>query len=270
MPERVFISYSSVDEDQALRLAATLEDAQVEYFLDRKDIRWGDDVTDEIRRGLSECSSIVVIISPGSAKSQWVPFEIGHALGLNKKVLPFLTHPAVDLPAFLQRLHYETTLDGVKEFFTLPQDSGVAEHNTRMSSGAPVTHKKPFDKADAAAQIMDGVVKGFARQIDKQPDETQRQAKKQDVRDKLRGLGQKFRMPPEVCDMYVDFMLQSGGYRPVTDFIQTLGEEEQIKSWDESLGKKITGWLLQQTLGGDGDESESQEEPTTESNTTSG
>jgi len=117
MSAKVFISYASVDEKRAKQLAKALSEINVEYFLDRKDIEWGDDVTERITRGLSDCSALIVVVSPASLKSQWVLFEVGHASGLGKKILPFLTHPSLDVPAFLKPFHYKTCLSDVKDYF---------------------------------------------------------------------------------------------------------------------------------------------------------
>jgi len=53
MSTTVFISYSSADREPVQALAKALDDVPVRYFLDRKDIRWGDDVTEKIGRGTS-------------------------------------------------------------------------------------------------------------------------------------------------------------------------------------------------------------------------
>ena len=138
MNGKVFISYSSVDDKRAKQLAKILDEINVEYFLDRKDINWGDDVTERITQGLADCSALVVIISPASLKSQWVPFEIGHASGLGKKILPFLTHPSLDVPGYLQRFHYETRLADVKKYFQSlfappPVKKSVSKSGTKVS-----------------------------------------------------------------------------------------------------------------------------------------
>lgn len=111
---RVFLSYSSVDKRVARRVAKTLDEIGVAYFLDQKDVAWGDDVTERITKGLAECSGLVVIVSPASLKSQWVQFEVGHATALGKRIFPFLTHPSLTLPAYLQRFHFTSTLRDIK------------------------------------------------------------------------------------------------------------------------------------------------------------
>lgn len=126
MPGRVFISYSSVDREQVKALAKALDGVPISYFLDEKEIQWGDDITEKIGRGLAECSALIVVLSPASVKSQWVPFEIGQAVGLGKRVLPFLTHPSVEIPAFLRKFHYKTSIEGVTTFFRSDPTFGSA------------------------------------------------------------------------------------------------------------------------------------------------
>lgn len=116
MSAKVFISYSSVDDGIARQLTEALDEINIQYFFDRKDVEWGDDVTGRITSGLAECAALIVVISPASLKSQWVPFEIGHASGLGKKILPFLTHPSLDVPGYLQRFHHKTSLAEVKTY----------------------------------------------------------------------------------------------------------------------------------------------------------
>ena len=113
---KVFISYSSIDEDQARLVANILDDIDVQYFFDKKDISWGNVVNSDISEGISESNALILILSPASIKSQWVSFEIGFATALNKKVLPYLTHPSIDVPGFLQRLKYITKKEVEKIF----------------------------------------------------------------------------------------------------------------------------------------------------------
>jgi len=115
---KVFISYSSVDESVAKEIQSTLEQVGIGSFLDRKDIDWGDDILERVARGLTDSSAVVVIISPASLKSQWVPFEVGHAMALGKKVLPFLTHPSIDVPDFLRKLIHKTKIEDVRLYFS--------------------------------------------------------------------------------------------------------------------------------------------------------
>jgi hypothetical protein len=82
-----------------------------------RDIKWGEEITKKVADGLRTCSALIVILSPGSLKSQWVPFEVGQATALGKKVLPYLTHPALEVPLFLKHLNHKTDLDDVRAYF---------------------------------------------------------------------------------------------------------------------------------------------------------
>jgi len=74
MKPDVFISYSHSDSHFARQLVRRLRDAGVDCFLDEERIQWGDKITDTVREALGACIAVVVVISPGSLKSQWVPF----------------------------------------------------------------------------------------------------------------------------------------------------------------------------------------------------
>lgn len=132
MNPKVFISYSSVDEELAWQVKKALDEINVGCFFDRKDVKWGDKFPDRITEGLADCSALIVIISPASLKSQWVPFEIGHATGLGKTILPFLTHPSLEVPAYLQNFHYLTRLPDVKKYLTITVND-VNNKNQRNS-----------------------------------------------------------------------------------------------------------------------------------------
>jgi len=129
----VFISYSSPDESKAKQIARTLSKIDVNYFFDRKDISWGDDITQQIADGLKKCSALIVIISPASIKSQWVPFEIGQARALGVKILPFLTHPSLDLPGYLHNCHYKTQLADIKKYM-IDNFKGVFAYSDKTDS----------------------------------------------------------------------------------------------------------------------------------------
>ena len=59
----------------------------------------------------------MVIISPGSLKSHWVSYEVGFSTARNTRVLPYLTHPALDPPSFINGLTYATNLGEVFNYF---------------------------------------------------------------------------------------------------------------------------------------------------------
>lgn len=132
----VFISYSHVDAKSADDLASLLDDLGIEYFRDVKDINWGDSISSKVRDALDSCVAILVIVSPASLTSHWVPYEIGHASALRKIILPFLTHPSLDVPHYIRDLNYATTVDKVKDYFinTFAQEAKNIGQSTEAAS----------------------------------------------------------------------------------------------------------------------------------------
>lgn len=145
----VFISYSRIDKTFVQNLTCSLDKLSVAYFLDEKDIEWGVNVAEAISDALMSCSSILVVISPASLKSHWVPFEIGQARALGKTVLPLLTHPSLDLPGYLQSLNYKTDLDDVLRYFNQTVDTstvdGLEEIHERLRNDTSVSGAQRID-----------------------------------------------------------------------------------------------------------------------------
>ena len=67
---KVFISYATEDRDIATNIGQILDDLAIDYFLDVKDINWGDNVLTTIHGGIRKSSHLVLVVSPASAKSR--------------------------------------------------------------------------------------------------------------------------------------------------------------------------------------------------------
>ena len=115
---KVFISYDRDDVEIANKISDELKLLDVDFFQDVKDISWGDDFREKIKQTFQESiTHLIVILSPASLKSQWVAYEIGYADANGIKILPFLSHPAIDPPTFMNGLTYITTKDDLKKSF---------------------------------------------------------------------------------------------------------------------------------------------------------
>ena len=115
----VFLSHKNEDKPACREIAKYLSDAKIDYFLDEEDVYLqravgSEDalrITESIKKGISNSSHMLVVVSEKTYKSQWVPFEIGygHSLlvdGTNDKLkLSILTLKDLsekDLPTFMQ------------------------------------------------------------------------------------------------------------------------------------------------------------------------
>lgn len=115
---QTFISYSHSDSESADNIAKVLEEFNIEYFRDIKNIEWGNSISTQVKDGLQKAKAIIVIISPGMLKSQWVAYEVGYASARGIQVLPYLTHSALELPGFMGDILYVKSVEEVKDFFS--------------------------------------------------------------------------------------------------------------------------------------------------------
>jgi hypothetical protein len=95
----VFVSHSSCDAWIAHQMAKELKSLGAECWLDQKDLKGGDQIIDTIVDGIRKCNEAVVLISSTSVSSQWVNFEIGAVVILDKRVTPILNNVAPDAMA---------------------------------------------------------------------------------------------------------------------------------------------------------------------------
>ena len=116
----VFISYSHIDAAVADDICLRLDSAGVSHFRDIKNIDWGDGINERIREALLESQSILVIVSPASLRSLWVTVEIGFRAALNRKVLPYLVHPSIELPGYIDGIKNMRNLDDLSAYFSRP------------------------------------------------------------------------------------------------------------------------------------------------------
>lgn len=130
---KVFISYSHDDSEAADSIVAVFEKLGIEYFRDVKHIEWGRSISEEVRGALKQSVAILVILSPASIKSQWVPYEVGYGRALNKLVLPFLTHPPIDVPGYMGDLRRISSMAEMRKYFeNTPLPEAVEIPRTRI------------------------------------------------------------------------------------------------------------------------------------------
>jgi len=81
----IFISYQRKDEDYASDIADYIISKQLDVYFDLEDndlkqINQTSNplgVTNSIKKGLNESDYMLVIVSPDTYRSLWVPFEVG-------------------------------------------------------------------------------------------------------------------------------------------------------------------------------------------------
>ncbi|HSB07883.1 MAG TPA: toll/interleukin-1 receptor domain-containing protein [Blastocatellia bacterium] len=90
LPFQVFISHSSHDAWVAGQIGKEIEALGATIALDKHFLKGGDDINKKIIEEIRKSTEVIVLLSPESQKSQWVPTEVGMALALDKYLTPIL------------------------------------------------------------------------------------------------------------------------------------------------------------------------------------
>lgn len=86
----VFLSYSSRDEKEASSIAKMVESVGGKVYLAAKDLRPGQNFTEEMRTALNLAPRLWLLVTPDSVESRWVFAEWGAAWVQHKQVVPIL------------------------------------------------------------------------------------------------------------------------------------------------------------------------------------
>lgn len=96
----VFISYSTADSVIAYQVRQVLEKNGIRCWMAPESIPAGGDYGQEIPQAIEGCSAFLLLLSEASQSSNWVPKELGLAIGKRKKVIPFQIDNAEITTAF--------------------------------------------------------------------------------------------------------------------------------------------------------------------------
>jgi hypothetical protein len=100
-----FISHSSKDTAQSVRIEKALEKDGHEVWLDRSDIRLGVLLRAELQSAIRENQAVVLVWSKAAAASRWVAAEIITAFHLKRFIIPCVVDNT-PLPQFLDNTVY--------------------------------------------------------------------------------------------------------------------------------------------------------------------
>ena len=100
-----FISHSSKDTSQSVRIEKALEKDGHEVWLDRSDIRLGVLLRAELQSAIRKNQAVVLVWSRAAAASRWVAAEIITAFHLRRFIIPCVVDNT-PLPQFLDNTVY--------------------------------------------------------------------------------------------------------------------------------------------------------------------
>ncbi len=104
----LFLSYRSNDADFALRLAADLKNAGVNLWMDRLDMRPGQDWLRTLQEAVDDSSAMLSILSPEYVESRYCQREMARADRMNRPIFPILLRSidAKSWPFEIERQQY--------------------------------------------------------------------------------------------------------------------------------------------------------------------
>lgn len=107
---KVFISYSHSDGEWARKFAETIAGSGVEVWFDEFNIKPGQPLVEALEKGLRESDAVVLLINAENVNRPNLFFEIGAALGMNKRIIAVVPKPFdfdySKLPLPLQRIKF--------------------------------------------------------------------------------------------------------------------------------------------------------------------
>ena len=134
---RVFISYTRADSHLSQRVSDRIRMNGLETYLDQVDdaiVKNGPDLADHLLGRMSECQQLVAVVSAETAKSWWVPWEIG--VGSEKCFrMASYSESYVNLPSYLMKwpdLHSMEDIDLYCLYSNRSEDSISQEYKSYM------------------------------------------------------------------------------------------------------------------------------------------
>ncbi len=106
---KVFISHSGSDEKWANLLRQHLAQEGIEVWNPGAEIGPGENWALKYGQELEAADAMIVLLSPDSAKSDWVRHEIEYALSsprFRDRLFPVLVKPTEEVPWILQKQHF--------------------------------------------------------------------------------------------------------------------------------------------------------------------
>ncbi|MBI1927764.1 toll/interleukin-1 receptor domain-containing protein [Candidatus Poribacteria bacterium] len=105
---KVFISYSHSDQEWTREFAETMVNIGLNVWFDEFNIKAGQSLGEALEKGFRESDVVVLLINSENVNRPNLFFEIGAALGMNKRIIPVVSKDfeTYKLPLPLQRIKF--------------------------------------------------------------------------------------------------------------------------------------------------------------------
>ena len=146
MEFNVFISYSTHDLKQVQALQKQLSNTPIKVFVAEHSILPSEELTSSISAAINKCDLFIVLWSLNAKDSDWVSQEIGKATALNKKILPLVLEPDMNLPGFVSGLKYLSIGKDPENALSEATKIALIEYEKKKSFLAEIQAKKQKEK----------------------------------------------------------------------------------------------------------------------------
>lgn len=184
----IFLCHASEDKSEVITpLVEALDSAEITYWYDQAEIRWGDSITEKVNEGLKISKYVVVILSEAFLPKKWPQRELNSALNAEAsdgevRVLPLLVGSEMIREAIIEKypllndkayIVWDKGVDKVIDALNqrlaksgnLPANASSLESN--MSFDVPIpTMKRKFTQRekDHFLRSAFGVIKAYFRE----------------------------------------------------------------------------------------------------------
>lgn len=144
----VFISYQRKDEKYAGDVANYIMSKKIDVYFDLEDNDLKKQnqrtdpkkVTEAIKKGLNRSDYMLVVVSPDTYRSLWVPFEVGYAYDKKGDKMKLLRHKGIDKETMPAYLKVKELLNGITPLdkFLLHIRKGYTLYESLLKKGEEV------------------------------------------------------------------------------------------------------------------------------------
>ncbi len=149
MPNQIFISYKSVYAAFTEKLHDDLEAYGLDVWLDKRDIKPGEDWQESIGNALESCAIMIAVITPEAVESRIIQAEWNYFLSKDKPVFPIMLK-SCEPPFRLQIIQYTDFTQGYEAGFG-KLVTALKEKVAELESDSPSPSPKPAAQGDQHA-----------------------------------------------------------------------------------------------------------------------
>ncbi len=143
----VFLSHKKTDRSDAISIASYLKNRGVICYVDEFDptLQNTNDITKSIMDRVRACSHLMAVVSENTNDSWWVPFEIGVASEIDKRICSYKIR-SVSLPEYLEKWPILRTSTHLDKFIQHYKNDNTVQLNEGRTYAATIRSADSFHR----------------------------------------------------------------------------------------------------------------------------